>query len=168
MSPNAERALHWFKQAAQLELPEAEMCVGECLSRGRGARRDEGEAAWWFERAAQRGFVPAQAALGFAYLKGNGVSCNLTMALKWLREAAVKQDAVAQCCIGVCYAKGEGVAADLLEAIKWFVCAAQNGCREALFNLSLTGASPATLQLKPNVSKKAETRDREPLAISAK
>ena len=58
-----EQAFAWCHKAAEQQLPEAEMMLGDLLNAGRGVEADPGAARAWYERAAAHGVAAARARL---------------------------------------------------------------------------------------------------------
>ncbi|HXO03131.1 MAG TPA: sel1 repeat family protein, partial [Stellaceae bacterium] len=58
-----EAALAWCCKAAEQQLPEAEMMLGDLIAAGRGTEADPATARLWYERAAAHGVVAARARL---------------------------------------------------------------------------------------------------------
>ena len=89
--PNPEKALRYYKQAAELGSPYARYCLATCYADGFGVPKDDVEAFKWFLKSALQkppGFSGAQNNLGICYERGLGVSRDLVQAYKWLRLAA--------------------------------------------------------------------------------
>ena len=63
---------------------------------GRGAAKDETEAAAWYRKAANGGDAVAQNNLGIMYRYGMGVTKDSVEAAKWFRRAADQGLAQAQ------------------------------------------------------------------------
>lgn len=78
-----ERALYWYRKAADQGLARAQNNIGLFYHRGQGVTRDPGEAADWYRRAAEQGLPQAQANLGLLYAKGEGVKQNRVRAYMW-------------------------------------------------------------------------------------
>ena len=52
-------ALHWYGKAAQQQVPEAQLRLGDCYMAGRGITQDPDIARSWYERAAALGNAEA-------------------------------------------------------------------------------------------------------------
>lgn len=74
---NAEKAVYWYKEAANKGNAEAQLAIGLCYAEGIGITKDMEQAAFWLRMAAERGELQtAQYALGMCYLMGDGVPKN--------------------------------------------------------------------------------------------
>jgi len=116
-----EKALFWFRKAADQGHVEAQFRVGEMYAAGEGAARNYHRASEWFQLAAGLGNHPgAQFALGDLYFHGRGVPHSYGRAINLYRKAAHKGHPVARHVLGLMYKEGWGVDLDLVEAFKWF------------------------------------------------
>ncbi len=82
-----EKAVEWYRKAAEQGLPVAQNDLGALYAEGRGVS-DEKKALEWFRKAAEQEYAPAQSNLGWMYGRGRGVQRNRDEAVKWLRKAA--------------------------------------------------------------------------------
>ncbi|WP_417513282.1 tetratricopeptide repeat protein [Minwuia sp.] len=76
----------WKALAAEGDVV-AQRNLGLMYQRGRGVKRDLGEAARWYRKAADQGDAGAALALGAMYQTGKGVSQNYDMAAAMYRKA---------------------------------------------------------------------------------
>ena len=83
-----EKAVAYFRKAAEQGLAEAQNNLGLCYDNGEGVTQNDKEAAKWYRKAAEQGFASAQNNLGFRYETGKGVTQNDKEAAKWYRKAA--------------------------------------------------------------------------------
>ena len=60
--PNDKKAVHWFKKAAESELPDTQYNLGVRYLHGRGQIKDDVEAYKWFNLAAAAGNIDASEA----------------------------------------------------------------------------------------------------------
>ena len=63
-------AVHWYRDAAEAGLPEAQFNLGYLYKRGLGLKADGVQAAVWYRRAASQGEVQAYRSLGMLYANG--------------------------------------------------------------------------------------------------
>src|SRR5205814_1041015 len=99
----------WYRSAAENGHPGAQYDLALHYAKGRGAARDDKEAAKWVALAAAQGHVLAQYNLGILYSAGRGVAQNETEAAKWYRLAAEQGFVLAQSSLGLLIETGRGV-----------------------------------------------------------
>ena len=109
---------------------------------GRGADRNEQEAARWFRLAAGQGYAQAQTNLGLMYARGQGVPQDDREAAKWLRQAADQGRAVAQVNLALMLMNGRGMPRNLERARQWVMADAQAGDKDAQLFLAGTYLEP--------------------------
>lgn len=134
---DAQKALHWFRRAADKGDAKAQYAVGLALSR----QSDKREAAQWFRRAADQGMVDAQFQLALLYEKGYGVTVNEARARR-LYQSAAKTDTAAIFNLALMLDEGRGGPPDLNGAIDLYIRAAQASlpaAQHALCELLLDG-----------------------------
>ena len=134
---NPQKALHWFRRAADKGDVKAQYAVGLALSR----QADKREAAQWFRRAADQGMVDAQFQLALFYEKGDGVAVDEAEARR-LYRAAAKKDNAAMFNLALMLDEGRGGPPDLNGAIDLYIRAAQASlpaAQHALCELLLDG-----------------------------
>lgn len=124
-----------YRQAAELEVADAQYNLGMMYDNGKGVSQDYKEAAKWYRLAADQGLYLAQYNLGVMYERGEGVPQDYKEAAKWYRLAADQGDTNAQNNLGLMYERGEGIPQDYNEATKWWKLAAKQGDDRAQFNL---------------------------------
>ena len=95
-----ERAVRWYRRAAEQGHGEAQNLLGECLREGEGAQKSLREAVHWFRQAASQNVSDAQVSLGYAFFYGEGVRRNRSEALRWYQAAAAQGNASAHLNIG--------------------------------------------------------------------
>lgn len=130
-----DKALEWYRKAAEYGLPEAQNRIGIIYSNGKGVEKDEIIATKWFRKAAEQGYVWGEYNLGGQYESGDGVNKDYAAALKWYRKAADQGLAEAQNRLGIFYDNGYGVDEDDVEAVKWYRKAAEQGYDWGQINL---------------------------------
>ena len=83
-----ERAVKWYRKAAEQGYAQAQFDLGCCYAAGLGVAEDEAESVKWWRKAAEQGNVTAQFILGVCYDNGEGVAQDKAEAVKWYRKAA--------------------------------------------------------------------------------
>lgn len=121
---DAEKAMAWYRKAADQAHAGAQYAIGALYENGDGVRQDFTKAAQWYELAANMGNHPgAEFALGRMFYRGRGVASDPSEALKWIGRAAGQGHPAAQHLMGLIYETGWGVETDLAEAYKWLLLA---------------------------------------------
>jgi TPR repeat protein len=118
-------AARWFRKAAEMGFPDAQVFLGSAYEEGRGVEKDEVEAVRWYRRAAEQGDITAQSVLGANYLTGQGVTKDIPTGLEWYRKAAEKGDIATKVLLGGIYANSEFVPNDTAQAVAWYSSAFQ-------------------------------------------
>lgn len=62
--------------------------MGSLYERGKGVKKDPGQAVALYRKAALQGLIKAQSSLGQMYEAGQGVPKDLKLALQWCQKAA--------------------------------------------------------------------------------
>ena len=81
------QAVAWYRRAADLGHPPAQLKLGEKYQSGKGVKRDYAVALQWISRAAETGYPGGQYAMGETYERGRGVKRNKDTARAWYRRA---------------------------------------------------------------------------------
>jgi TPR repeat protein len=121
--PDYTQAAKWFRQAAEMGEPHAQLALGLLYWSGRGIEPNAQSAVGWFRKAAEAGEPSAMRMLGAAYSRGVGVERSREEALRWMRRAAEGGDAEAQAALGKAYYEGRAVPRNLGEALFWLTLA---------------------------------------------
>ena len=134
-----EKALPYFKQAAELGLLEAQcMYIIDLLVISEESGKDFSSEVKKYvnliRNAANQGDPDGQACLAMLYEEGFGVSEDMKTAVKWYQKAADQGNAGAQSKLGECYYLGKGVAENDAEAVKWIQKAAKQENAEAQYS----------------------------------
>jgi len=136
-----EKAVTWYRKAADQGFPRAQAALGFRYLNGEGVEENYAEADQWFEKAidglkksAKDGNPKDQYMLAQCYIAGRGVEDDIEEAKKWLGKAAKKGYAKAQSEYGVLFCSGK-------DAVKWIRKAAEQGYPQAQFLLGLRYAS---------------------------
>jgi uncharacterized protein len=115
-----QKAMHWYKLAANSELFKAEYSIALLYEKGRGVEVDYVAAAKWYQKAADKGDPWSQTNLAYLYSHGRGVEQSNQIANNLYRQAAEQGHFQAQFNLGARYASGRGTKVDLAEAHYWF------------------------------------------------
>lgn len=90
VNKNMQRALVWYRLAADNNHPIAQNNLGVFYEQGLEVGRNYQTAASWYQKAAEVGYPYAQYNLGVLYLEGNGVQKNKDEAIYWLQIASLQ------------------------------------------------------------------------------
>ena len=130
---NIDRAIEWYRLAAEQGHPIAQNNLGTLLSVYKNNRE---EAIKWLTAAAQQNAPFAQSALGDIFSENPKQSedrgrtfKNDAEALKWYKAAAAQNYPLACHRLGEIYAEGKIVPKDEAEAVKWYLKAAEHDYR---------------------------------------
>lgn len=82
------KAVMWYRKAAEQGHVKAQYNLGHCYYNGKGITQDNEEAVRWYRESANQDFLLAQLCLGDCYRNGEGISRNLKEAARWYRKAA--------------------------------------------------------------------------------
>lgn len=85
---NYDKALNYFKQAAEKGNVQALYYIGDLYYNGNGVDKSFVTAKRYFEQAANKGFAEAQYMMGVMYRNGQGVTKSISQAKAWLQKAA--------------------------------------------------------------------------------
>ncbi len=126
-----------WQKASDMEMPEGQFLLVQCLLTGIGVPEDEGAAFELCRKAAEQGHPSAQHGLALMYFGGHGVDKDPESARNWFVKAAEQGHTKAQYNLGVMFRDGIGCAQDVGKAIDWFRKAAEGerGYFAAQFNL---------------------------------
>jgi len=80
--------VRWMRDAAEAELPIAQVYLGTLYANEEGVEKDLTTATEWYRKAAEYGNPLGQAALGAATFHGIGVSADKVEGYMWMRLAA--------------------------------------------------------------------------------
>ena len=99
VAPDKEKAVYYWRMAADRGHPSAQCSLGLCLFKGEGVEYDDDEALRLFRLAADQGDAKAEVCLGRVYELGDGVAEDAAAALEWYERAAAKGDETAKAAI---------------------------------------------------------------------
>jgi TPR repeat protein len=119
VKPDAKRAAHWYRLAAEAGNREAIHALGLLYLEGRGVDKNREEAARRFRAAAERGQPAAAYNLALLYLEGKVFPRDVLAAMRWFRIAAEQDVGDAQHALAILYKDGDGVQKDLTQAARW-------------------------------------------------
>lgn len=130
-TPDYERALHWFRCAAQTN-KEAMLRVATMYEKGLGCDQDLEKAVEWYKRAAENGNddpgnVVAMTVLGLMYSTGYCVQGSELIAREYFLDAALRGFAAAQFHLGNLLHNARHIKRSPSKAVYWFTKAASQG-----------------------------------------
>lgn len=120
-----DKALYWYKRAADHGSDTACSYVGEMYLNGEGVEKDEKQAFEWFKKAHERGSVSGTTLYAKCFMEGLGVAQDKAKGIELYTRAA-RYDSDAQYALGLCYLEGDGVKRDLDKAVSYLEKAANN------------------------------------------
>lgn len=86
-----EKAVFWYRQAAEKGLAKAQFALAHSYATGNGLKQSYIEALPWMHQAALQGEVDAMYLLGVMHAEGLGVAIDIEQAKSWLEKAAVQE-----------------------------------------------------------------------------
>jgi TPR repeat protein len=141
--PRNERETgRWYRRAADLGLPDAQLVLGDMYAYGWGVPQDDDEAARWYKEGADQGHALAQYSLAWLYADGKGVPQDDGEAVRLFRLAASQGHAHAQAALGSMYMSGRSATVDAEEAARWLWTAVWQGNDDARVHLSALMSLP--------------------------
>nr|WP_320012873.1 tetratricopeptide repeat protein [uncultured Desulfobulbus sp.] len=140
---NYERALSFYKRAAEKNDPEAMYIYGGMLYQGLGTNEDKRGGFKWLMQAAEAGKSTAEseAVIGSMYLRGETVPQNFLEAKKWLDKGAEQGNMSAQTDLAYMFYNGLGGERDYEKALVLYERAAYQGNVLAQANVGLMYAT---------------------------
>jgi TPR repeat protein len=135
-----EKAMEWYRKAADSGFAEAQHNVGMLYENGWGVAKDIDQARIWYQRAADQGYGPAQVALqrlqpqsnpsaqGAPNPSAHNASPNSPPAAAPQEQSLTPAEENE---MGDRYFHGNGVAQDYAKAMEWYRKAADQGSRDA-------------------------------------
>lgn len=116
-----DKALDFFRQAAQLGDSDAQFHLGEIYHKDNNCKANIAEALKWYQMAAENNHSAAQYVLGDMYELGKGVITNYEKAVYWYTESANQGHKDAQFSLGKMYEQGKGVQRNIKKAITLYI-----------------------------------------------
>ena len=131
-----DKALKYYKYAAEKNDSQAQFSLGAMYDMGNGVTQNYAEAMKWYLKAANQGKASAQNNIGVMYEKGQGVKQDCSEANKWYLKAAEQGYTPAQSNLGLNLYVGNGITQNYTEAFKWLLKAANSGGASAQYNVA--------------------------------
>ena len=131
-----DKALKYYKYAAEKNDSQAQFSLGAMYDMGNGVTQNYAEAMKWYLKAANQGNASAQNNIGVMYEKGQGVKQDCSEANKWYLKAAEQGYTPAQSNLGLNLYVGNGITQNYTEAFKWLLKAANSGGASAQYNVA--------------------------------
>lgn len=114
---NIDKAIFWYKKAAELNSSTAQFCLGVLYCYSGEVEQDYHEAFKWFKKAFENGDAYSTPHLGFLYENGWGVFQNKLLAAYYYEIATELGESQGMCNLAECYIDGTGVEKDYQKAI---------------------------------------------------
>lgn len=86
-----EKAVFWYRQAAEKGLAKAQFALAHSYATGNGLKQSYTEAMPWMHKAALQGEVDAMYLLGVMHAEGLGTTIDVEQAKSWLEKAAAQE-----------------------------------------------------------------------------
>jgi len=133
----ANQAMHWLTEAAEMGIAGAKYNLGHMLHVGDGVNQNLEAALSWYKEAAKEGLAEAQFNLGHMSIRGEVVDKHAGDALQWYTKAAKQGHVDAQFLVGNLLRDGaKGVDVNWKEALEWYTKAAEQNHVVAMFELA--------------------------------
>lgn len=126
-----ERAIFWFKKAADAGIANAYYNLGVMRHQGLGLPVDLAQSVIYYSHAAELGHAEALYNLGIAYVEGQGAERNVERGADYFERAAQAGVLQAAYNLGFLYESGSDVIKNAQAAEKWYHFAAERGHPEA-------------------------------------
>lgn len=131
------RAAAYYRQAAKLDLPAAQVALAQLLEAGdTGVRQDPAQALAWYTAAARHAHPDALFALARAADLGQGRKADPEAALDLYKRAALAGHPGAMTALGTYFYEGKQVAKDPVAARRWFEQAAKRSDADGMVDLA--------------------------------
>jgi len=132
VAQNKQKAINWYKQAAQLKPNEkhngfnvmAMYLTAWMYDTGQGVEQDHKQAFEWYKKAADAGYGDAQLRLAEMYQHGLGIEQNNQLAIEWYQTAAEQDYHKALRVLANLYRTGTLLKQDSKLAFEWYKKAA--------------------------------------------
>ena len=124
---DSDKALEFYRQAADMGHPQAQEDLGLIYYTGYGVEQNFVEAVKWYKKAALQGRIKSAYDLGIMHCRGEGTPVDDSEGAKWILVAAEAGSAEAQWALALMYGRGQGVARDRETAMGWIQRAANQG-----------------------------------------
>ena len=130
-----DKALKYYKYAAEKNDSHAQFRLGYIYDQGKGVTQNYAEAMKWYLKSANQGNESAQYNIGVMYDEGDGVKQDHSEANKWYQKAAEQGNTSAQYNLGCNLYFGDGITQNYTEAFNWWLKAANSGYASAQYNV---------------------------------
>lgn len=131
------KAASYYRQAAKLDLPAAQVALAQLLESGdAGVKAEPKEALAWYRAAARHENPEALYALARAYDLGQNLPANPDEALSLYKRAALAGSAGAMTALGTYFYEGKQVPKDPGAARRWFEQGAKRGDADGMVDLA--------------------------------
>jgi TPR repeat protein len=130
-----EKALFWYRKAADQGDADAQANLGVMYQNGISIQKSNEQAVSWYRKSADQGNASGQNLLGVMYFMGTGVEKDDKQAVIWFRKSADQGNSQAQLNLGVMYKNGTGVDKSDEQAVSWYRKSAEQGDSDAQLNL---------------------------------
>jgi uncharacterized protein len=137
---NYTLAYKWWMLATKQNHPGATFSIGVIYNTGSGLPRDETKAFQWFKKSADLGEKYAYETLGDFYREGIVVRRNYKLAYRYYKKAALLGVTWAMYRSGLMAKKLAHLPVISSSAKRWFSMAADQGDRDAMFELGVVHA----------------------------
>jgi len=116
---DSDKALEFYRQAADMGHPQAQEDLGLIYYTGYGVEQNYVEAVKWYKKAALQGRIKSAYDLGIMHCRGEGTPVDDSEGAKWILVAAEAGSAEAQWALALMYGRGQGVPQDKEIARQW-------------------------------------------------
>lgn len=135
-----EKAVPYYRRAAEARLADAEYAMAQFSQSGLGGvKQDPKEAQRWLLRAARQNYDSAQLDLGTQLVEGRTGVKDEDAGFMWLRLAALGGNPAAQARLAKLYMTGIGTEPDNSTAASWYFLARRAGLRDSVLEDLLDG-----------------------------
>ena len=116
---DSDKALEFYRQAADKGHPQAQEDLGLIYYTGYKVKQNYVEAVKWYKKAALQGRIKSAYDLGIMHCRGEGTPVDDSEGAKWILVAAEAGSAEAQWALALMYGRGQGVPQDEETARQW-------------------------------------------------
>jgi TPR repeat protein len=126
------KAIEYFKFAANADDELGLYNMGLCLANGDGIEKNLTGAFEYYLKAAQKGYLDAIIEVGIYYRDGIGCNRNAKESTEWFLKAANANNSSGMFETGINYINGNGFEVNKQEGFKWLLKSAENDFDEAI------------------------------------
>ena len=128
VSENKEKAIEWYRRAAEQGDSEHQMALGLALCwDGEALSSNFTEGFNWILKAAERGHLGAQYFVAAQYATGENIQRDPYKAVEWYQRLAEVGHPEAQYNLAIMYLEADGICQDIEEFKRWLTRSAENG-----------------------------------------